>query len=125
LRLVYFVVGLVCLGLGVLGYILPLMPGTVFLIVAAACFARSSPAFEAWLLRHPRLGPAVLAWRNDGAIARPVKLLAVGAMALSFVLLIGAGASSVAFFIAIPLLAASALFVATRPEGPRDPDATG
>jgi uncharacterized membrane protein YbaN (DUF454 family) len=56
--------GLVCVGLGVVGAILPLMPSTVFFIAAAACFSRSSPRLHAWLLRLPVAGPLV---RDDQA----------------------------------------------------------
>ncbi len=42
--------GVALLGLGALGLVLPLLPTTPFMIVAAACFSRSSPRFETWLV---------------------------------------------------------------------------
>lgn len=74
--------GLLCLGLAVLGALLPLMPTTVFLIGAAACFGRASPQWEARLLAHPRFGPTLRHWREQGAIAAPAKAWACGGMAL-------------------------------------------
>ena len=59
-RPLLFAAGWIFTALGVVGLILPLMPGTIFLILAAWCFSQSSPRFEAWLLGHPRLGPQVL-----------------------------------------------------------------
>ena len=56
MRIIYFCLGWVMVALGVIGLVMPLMPGAVFLIVAAWCFARSSPRFEAWLLEHPTSG---------------------------------------------------------------------
>src|SRR6478735_9644547 len=85
-RPLMFAAGWVFTGIGVIGLVLPLMPGTIFLIAAAWCFSRSSPRFEAWLLGHPKLGPQVVAWRRSGAIARRTKYIACGSMVLSFAL---------------------------------------
>ena len=76
-RRVLFAAGLVFLVVGAVGMVVPLLPGTVFLILSAWCFARSSPRFEAWLIQHPQLGPSVRRWRDTGAIPWPVKLLAL------------------------------------------------
>ena len=54
------------------------MPTTIFLILAAACFARSSPALEARILNHPQFGPFVRNWRERGAIPLRGKLFAIG-----------------------------------------------
>lgn len=115
LRPFYFVGGLVLTGVGILGYFLPVMPGTIFLILAAACFARSSERLESWLLNHPKLGPAVVAWREHGAIPRKAKIVALSAMAISFVLVLLAQPPALAVWAAGLVLAGSALFVATRP----------
>jgi uncharacterized membrane protein YbaN (DUF454 family) len=67
--------------LAILGAILPLMPTTIFLILAAGCFARSSPKLEARILAHPRFGPLVKDWRARGAIPLRGKLFAMGGIA--------------------------------------------
>nr|WP_082009693.1 YbaN family protein [Methylobacterium sp. ZNC0032] len=115
-RPLLFALGWAFTALGVVGLILPLMPGTIFLIAAAWCFSRSSPRFEAWLIGHPKLGPHVLRWRRTGAIARRAKVLACGSMALSFVLLTQTSAPPIALATAALCLVGAGLYVASRPE---------
>ncbi len=119
LRPVYFVAGWVLTAIGVAGVILPLLPGTIFLILAAACFTRSSQRFETWLLNHPRLGPGVVAWRRHKAIPLRAKIIAITAMAISFGLVLFSNAPPVAMWASGVCLAACALFVGTRPGVPK------
>ena|SRR5919106_1606832 len=84
MRIIYFSLGWVMVALGVIGLVMPLMPGTVFLIVAVACFARSSPRFEAWLLDHPTFGKPLRDWRAAGAIPRSAKAMACVGMTIGF-----------------------------------------
>lgn len=102
--------------LGAAGLVLPLLPGTVFLILAAWCFSRSSPRFEAWLIGHPRLGPHVRRWRETGSIARPVKYVACLSMAASFGIAAIGGAPPWALAIIALCLLGCGAYVATRPE---------
>ncbi len=117
LRPLLFAAGCVFVVIGIGGLILPLLPGTVFLIIAAACFARSSPRFESWLLHHPQFGPSIVAWRKTGAVPRHAKFIAVAAMAMSFVLTLLSGAPAIALWLAGAALCAAALYVVTRPSG--------
>lgn len=87
-RWVMFVLGWICVGIGIAGIVLPGLPGTVFLILAAWLFSRSSPRFEAWLLTHPKLGPAVVKWRENGVVPRWAQFVAAGSMAFSFGLML-------------------------------------
>jgi uncharacterized membrane protein YbaN (DUF454 family) len=81
----YLVGGFLSLGLAVIGAILPMMPTTVFVILAAYCFARSSPVLEARLLEHPVFGPHIVSWRTRGAISRKGKVAASIAFVVSIV----------------------------------------
>jgi uncharacterized protein len=111
------VFGWICAGIGAVGLVLPGLPGTVFLILAAWCFARSSPRFESWLLRHPRLGPPVRGWRETGAIPRPVKGFACASLAASWGLIYLADPSIYVRIGCAVLFIAVALFIVTRPDG--------
>ena len=85
-RLALICFGWLCVALGLIGIVVPGLPTTPFLLLAAWAFSKSSERFQAWLLNHPRLGPAVRDWRERGAIPRRAKYLAVGMMTVSFVL---------------------------------------
>ena len=69
------VLGMAFVALGFAGVFLPLLPTTPFLLLAAACFARSSPAFHDWLLSHRLLGPYIRDWERDWSEEIGVKLL--------------------------------------------------
>ena len=106
--------GIVLTGLAVLGAMLPVMPSTVFALGAAACFARSSPRLERWLLRQPRIGPAIIAWRMEGAVSTSAKRVALASMAVSATV-VGLTAPLAVALLSGSILVASALYVGTRP----------
>ena len=83
-RIGWLALGFICVGLGIIGAFLPLMPTTIFLILAAGCFARSSPRLESWLLSHPRHGPVLRAWRAEGAIPKKGKIAASIGMSIGY-----------------------------------------
>ena len=84
-RPVYRALGLLSVVLGVIGALLPLLPTTPFLILAAYFFARSHPEWEARLLAHPTVGPSIRAWRDHGAIPEVAKRVATVLLAISAV----------------------------------------
>lgn len=116
-RWLYFAAGLILTGVGIIGAFLPLLPTTIFLILAAACFGRSSPRFEAWLLDHRWFGPPIRAWRATGAIPRRAKVMALSGMALGYALFLwGAAPGWPLAVLVAAMLAACATYVGTRPE---------
>lgn len=76
-RLWFLAAGHVCMGLAVLGAILPLLPCTPFLLLAAACYARGSVRFYNWLLNHGTFGPAIVNWKRERAITVKHKVMAI------------------------------------------------
>ncbi len=115
-RTLYLIAGFASLILAGLGVLLPLLPTVPFVILAAFCFARSSPALEARLLEHRVFGPHILRWREHGAISRKGKRAALVAFAVSavFALLLSPLPWSL-----IPLAAAAigGSWIWRRPEG--------
>lgn len=75
-RVLWALTGGIALALGVIGIVLPLLPTTPFVLLAAFSFARSSVRYEHWLLTHPRFGPMVHDWRAYRAVPLRAKQLA-------------------------------------------------
>lgn len=118
MRMLWLLAGYLFLGLGLLGAVLPVLPTTPFLLVAAGCFAKSSPRLHRWLLSHPVFGPPIRNWEDNGAISRPAKRLAVGSMAAVWAVSIFAGLPWSALIVQTVLIGIGAAFVLTRPDGP-------
>jgi uncharacterized membrane protein YbaN (DUF454 family) len=76
-------IGWVSVFLGVLGIFLPLLPTTPFLLLAAACFVRSSPRFYNWLVGHPKLGKYVLHYLNGEGLPKKAKLYTIAMIFLT------------------------------------------
>lgn len=76
-KAVLVAVGLVAVGLGVVGIFLPLLPTTPFLLLAAACFFRSSDRLYRWLMNHRVLGPFIRNYREHRAITRRTRVTAL------------------------------------------------
>ena len=125
-RIPYFCLGWLMLVLGMVGAVVPLMPTTIFLILASWFFARSSPRLEAWLLNHPRFGRTLRAWHENGAVPRAAKGMACAGMTVGFAMFwIGMHPTLWLALAVAGVLLASALYVITRPaprEGSRDLD---
>jgi uncharacterized protein len=116
LRPVIFVLAWVLLAVGIAGLFVPLVPGTLFLIMAGACFTHSSPRFEAWLLDHPRFGPPVRQWRASGAIPRKAKIFACVSLLVSWLIVLSTGSSSIVAVACLALFITVATYVVSRPD---------
>ena len=78
LRIAILAIGFCATGLGFLGIFLPVLPTVPLLLLAAACFARSSERFHQWLLSHNRLGPIIKSYTSGQGIPLRSKVPAIG-----------------------------------------------
>jgi uncharacterized membrane protein YbaN (DUF454 family) len=113
----WLLLAVLALALGLVGIVVPGLPTTPFVLLAAGAAARGSPRLHAWLLAHRRFGPALRAWEREGAIPRRAKWASTIGMTLCAVLL---------FVLVRPLLwpivgtvtmALVAAWIWSRPEG--------
>ena len=89
-RLLFFVLGSIFVALATLGVLLPLLPTTPFLLLAAACYARSSSRFHSWLLANRIFGPTIRQWqeswhRSDKVMAIFMLMATLGSSIIFFV----------------------------------------
>ena len=120
MRLVWIGLGLLAVGLGVVGLLLPLLPTTPFMLLAAACFAKSSPRLHDWLVNHRVFGPAIADWRDHRAIRPKAKRMALVAMSAAFGLSLFLGLPVRVLAVQAVVLVVMGSWIWTRPDGPRD-----
>lgn len=82
-RALFAVLGTLFVAIGLVGVVLPVLPTTPFLLLAAACYVRASERCYRWLLSAPAFGPLILEWRRYRSIPRRAKLSAVTLLALT------------------------------------------
>jgi uncharacterized membrane protein YbaN (DUF454 family) len=85
-RVLLLTLGFACVALGGVGIVVPGLPTTGFFVLAAACFARSSPRFERWVLDLPTIGPMVRDHRDGLGMPRRAKAVAIAMMVTACVL---------------------------------------
>lgn len=102
--------------LGFIGALLPGMPTTVFLILAAWAASKGWPSMDAWLLNHPKYGVTLRAWRQHGIVSRKAKCLATLMMILSAVILCFTSAPLAVKIFTIAVMTAVDIWLWLRPE---------
>ncbi len=109
--------GLMSVGFGLLGVILPLVPTVPFMLLAAFCFARSSERLHTWLTTHPAFGPVIADWQQKGAIRSKAKKVATVSIAALFAISWFAGVSWTVIGIQAVILSLVLIFIWSRPNG--------
>lgn len=85
MRAGWFATGWVAVAVGSVGIVVPGLPTTVFFIIAASCFGKSSPRFEQWVLGLPRIGRMVADHRAGLGMPRRAKVAALTTMWVAIV----------------------------------------
>jgi uncharacterized membrane protein YbaN (DUF454 family) len=75
--------GTICVIIGLIGIVVPGLPTTIFLIMAAACYARGSTRLHDWLLTHRLLGPPVKDWYKHRSLTRKIKFVIILSIGVS------------------------------------------
>ena len=118
LRIVWLCIGFLCLGLGTIGIFVPLLPTTIFILIAAFAFARSSDRLHKWIMSHRLFGPIVHNWQKHGAVGRKGKLFSTLSMIVVVMISCIAGVPLWVLCLQIFILACVATFLLTRPLPP-------
>lgn len=114
-KTIYRLAAYTSLAFGLAGILLPLLPTTPFVLLAAWCASRSSPAFESWLMGHSTFGPMIRGWQTRRAVSVRARWMAGGMLLSSWLILVATG--SAAFVLALTGLFFLGLmmFLITRP----------
>jgi uncharacterized membrane protein YbaN (DUF454 family) len=75
--MIYRLIGCFFVVLGGIGIVLPLLPTTPFILLAAGCFAKSSPRCHQWLVNSRLFGPVIVDWQQNQCISKKTKIIAV------------------------------------------------
>jgi uncharacterized membrane protein YbaN (DUF454 family) len=113
-RWLFTVLGFLALGLAGLGVVLPVLPTTPFVLLAAACFARSSPRFHRWLLHSRLFGPMIHRWQEERCVSRRTKAVAIGLIAVTFAVSIGFAVSHPVARAGLAALGVGAILIIVR-----------
>lgn len=111
----WLALGVVSLALGAIGVVLPLLPTTPFVILAAFAFTKCSPRLARWLEQHRTFGPMIHDWRTNGAIAPKYKAIALFMMGAALVLSVFVGFSARVITLQSLVMLCAASFILTRP----------
>lgn len=114
-RVFFLALGYACVALAAAGAVLPVLPTTPFLLVAVWAYMRSHPERAEKLLAHPRFGPYLRDWREQGAIPTRAKLLSIAMMGASFALVYATSTRPAVVWGVGIVLVCTGLFIATRP----------
>lgn len=115
MRIVWFASGLLALILGLIGVALPLLPTVPFLLLAAFCFARSSATLHDWLVHHPKLGPPIHDWNENGSVSKAAKIYATVSVTLAMALSVSLGLKPTILGVQAIALLCVMFFLWTRP----------
>ena len=115
-RVLFILLALVSLALAVVGALLPGLPSTVFVLIAAWAASRSSPRLHAWLYRSKLFGPGLRNWRDGRKVSRRGKYMAAASMSVCAAILLWLDARHWSTWLAIGCMATVLTWLCFRPE---------
>lgn len=116
LRCLLMVFAVLCVILGLIGAVVPGMPTTVFILMAAWAAVRSSPRLHGWLYAHSLFGPMLRNWDDGGQVSRRVKWMASASMVLSSALIFHVAENPWLSASAVAVMASVQIWLWLRPE---------
>lgn len=114
-RPIWTVLGAVSLAFAAIGVVLPVLPTTPLVLLAAFCFTRGSPRLAAMLEGHHLFGPIIADWRENGAIAPKFKVMALSMMAATFLVSLYFGLPVFVLTVQAVCMSGAAAYVLSRP----------
>lgn len=120
-RLLYALLAYTSLGVGLVGLVLPGLPTTEFVLLAAWAASRSSPRLSQWLENHRLFGPILANWRNGRAIARRAKLAASASMLTALAIMLLTLPHGYWLYAVIAGMALGNLWIWSRPDRNAEP----
>jgi uncharacterized protein len=122
IKIFYLGLAWLCVGLGIIGIILPIFPTTPFLLVAVWAFSKSSPEMAEKLRNHPKAGRYIRDWQDHGAIPLVGKVMAISMMTVMAIYLVGfSQLPTWAGLLACFVLSGVGVYIFTRPSsGPKE-----
>ena len=121
ISIIWVALATISFSLGLVGIFLPLMPTTIFMLIAVYCASKGSPRFEAWIRSRDYVGPLLITWEQERAIPRRAKLAAVSMIALSALIVVWSLDQGWLRWGVVAFLIMIALWLATRPEPSSSP----
>lgn len=115
IRGLWLVLGLSALCLGIIGIVLPFFPTVPFVLLAAFAFAKSSPAWHRWLLKHPIFGEMIMDWQSGGRIRKPAKWVATLTVVVSFAISLLLAMPPIVLLVQGAIMLGVLTFIWTRP----------
>ena len=119
MRYFWLSLGLFSLSMGMIGVVVPLLPTTPFILLAAYCFARSSKRLHDWLLNHRHFGPLIENWREHRAIRRSAKVVSTVSIVAIVAISMLFGVKTWILVTQLVVLSGVLVIIWTRPEGKR------
>jgi len=109
-KLLWKVLGFCSLGMAYLGVVLPGLPYSIFIVGAAYCFAKGSPAMEQWLYNHKLFGPFLTNWEHKRVFPQKMKYFMIAMMSTSLIIMYTTGVKPIGIISTAIVMALVALW---------------